>query len=151
MPLTITGSTAPSVPFGATNLPATNSILNPNQSVNVTASFSPSTLTQSNGSFTVTSSNGGSTTPTLTGHGVAATFTMTPTPLAFGSVATNASGSQSITLKDNGTPAITVTSITMPTAPFSVTGLPAVGGTIRSGSPWVAPIVFASSVRWVPA
>ena len=147
VPLTITGSTAPSVPFGATNLPATNSILNPNQSVNVTASFSPSTLTQSNGSFTVTSSNGGSTTPTLTGHGVAATFTMTPTPLAFGSVATNASGSQSITLKDNGTPAITVTSITMPTAPFSVTGLPAVGGTIRSGSPWVAPIVFAPSAQ----
>ena len=66
--LTINTTTPPGAPFGATGLPANNTVIAAGANVTATLTFSPTTATASNGSLGVTS-NGGNATINLTGTG----------------------------------------------------------------------------------
>ncbi len=73
-----------------------------------------------------------------------ATVSASPTSISFGGVAINGgSASQTVTFTNGGAQPLTVNSATLPTAPFSVTGLPANGSTIAADSSVTATVTFA--------
>ena len=86
--VTITGSTPPSAPFSTTGLPVTGTTLAAGASVSVTVRYAPTSVGNHTGTLVVASNAGTATVP-LTGNAVAGAprLTITPNPLAFGSVA----------------------------------------------------------------
>ena len=62
-----------------------------------------------------------------------AQVSVTPTSLAFGEVAVGASLTKTFSIANTGGSPLTVTSVTGPAAPFSMTGAPAAGSTIQPG------------------
>jgi hypothetical protein len=58
---------------------------------------------------------------------------VSPTALAYGSVAAGASSAKTFRLANTGGSALTVTSIAQPAAPFTMTGAPAAGATLAAG------------------
>jgi hypothetical protein len=59
---------------------------------------------------------------------------MTPTTLGFGPVAEGVTVSNAITITNTGSATATITSVTPPNAPFSMTGAPAANSTIAPGA-----------------
>lgn len=63
--------------------------------------------------------------------------------LQFGTVPTGSSGSQQTVITNGGTAPETVTAVTPPTGPFSVSGLPATGATIAPGASVTLTVTYA--------
>jgi hypothetical protein len=72
-------------------------------------------------------------------------LTPTPSVVAFGSQTLGTTGSQSVTLVNDGTAVETVSAVTAPTAPFGAT-LPAVGTTVAVGASVTVPVTFAPTL-----
>ncbi|SEL75172.1 beta strand repeat-containing protein [Streptacidiphilus jiangxiensis] len=72
-------------------------------------------------------------------------LTATPSAVAFGAATVGSTGSQSVTLMNNGTGTETVTAVTAPAAPFGAT-LPAVGTAVAPGSSVTVPVTFAPTL-----
>jgi hypothetical protein len=72
-------------------------------------------------------------------------LTPTPSVVAFGSQTVGTTGSQSVTLMNNGTATETVTAVSAPSAPFGAT-LPSVGATVAVGAGITVPVTFAPTV-----
>jgi hypothetical protein len=146
-PLTIATPILPAAPFGATGLPVSGTVIAAGGSVNATVTFTPTTLTSSAGTLVI-QSNGGNASVTLTGTGTTAAgalLAVTPNPVAFGTAIVNTTASRTLTIANIGNAALTINSITAPSAPFGATGLPANGTVIGSGGSLTATITFAPS------
>jgi hypothetical protein len=72
-------------------------------------------------------------------------LTPTPTTVAFGSVTVGSGGSQSVTLRNNGSGTETVSGVTAPAAPFGAT-LPAVNTAIAPGTSVTVPVTFTPTL-----
>src|SRR5262249_36036200 len=95
----------------------------PSQSVPITVKFAPTTSGAIAGSITVTNSEGINTVAAVTGAGVQAGISVTPTSASFGSVVTGGSKSQTIQLKNNGTASLSVSQVAATGSGFSVSGV----------------------------
>jgi hypothetical protein len=107
--------------------------LNPNQSVTLEVSFTPTTTTAASGHLSVSSSSttGANTVIALSGTGISASgaqLTISQTSLSFGNVPLGSSSTLPVTLSSNGSSAVTIsaaaltgTGLTMSGATFPVT------------------------------
>ena len=118
--VTINGSTVPAAPFTATGLPANGSVLAAGASVSVTVAYAPTAVGNQSGSLVVTSSAGSVTVP-LTGAAVAGAsqLTITPNPVAFGSVAVGQTATQTFDIANTGNIALTITKAAPPVGLFN--------------------------------
>ena len=95
----------------------------PSQSVPLTVKFAPTSGGAVAGSLTVTNSEGINAVAAVTGTGVQAGISVTPTSASFGSVATGNTNSQTIQLKNSGTASLTVSQVAATGSGFSVGGV----------------------------
>ncbi len=125
LPITsITLSTTGSQPFSQTNNCGSSVAVGANCTINVV--FNPASVGSATATLSVNAGNGaGTQTVALSGTGITATYTASPTSLAFGNEITNvASAPKSVTVANTGTVALPITSITLSTTgsqPFSQT------------------------------
>ncbi len=120
--VTITGSTAPAAPFSATGFPANGSTLAAGASVSVTVRYTPTAIGDQTGSLSVASSAGSVTVP-LTGTAVtgAPHLTITPNPLAFGSVPLGQTATGIFNIANTGNITLTLTKAAPPVGVFNTT------------------------------
>jgi hypothetical protein len=83
----------------------------------------------------------------LHGTGTQDGLSADPAAVAFGSVSTSASSQLGVTIQNTGTSNATITAIKLPPAPFTVTGLPAVGATLAPQGSVTATILFKPTVQ----
>jgi hypothetical protein len=95
----------------------------PSQSVPLTVKFAPPSGGAVAGSLTVTNSEGINAVAAVTGTGVQAGISVTPTSASFGSVVTGNTNSQTVQLKNNGTASLTVSQVAATGSGFSVSGV----------------------------
>jgi hypothetical protein len=107
--------------FTGLTAPAT---LNPSQTGTLSANFAPATVGSATGSIVITSSaSGPPLTISLGGAGVQAGLNVTPSSFNFGSVVEGQTKSQSFTVKNTGSVALTIAQIAPNGSDFSVSGL----------------------------
>ena len=94
----------------------------PSQSVPLTVTFAPTTGGAVAGSITVTNDGGVNVVGAVTGTGVQAGLSATPTSVSFGSVVTGSTNSQTIQLKNTGTASLSVSQVAATGSGFSVSG-----------------------------
>src|SRR5262249_9322823 len=95
----------------------------PSQSVPITVKFAPTISGAVAGSVNVTNSEGIKTVAAVTGTGVQAGISVTPSIASFGSVVTGTTNSQTIQVKNNGTASLTVSQVSATGAGYSISGL----------------------------
>jgi Abnormal spindle-like microcephaly-assoc'd, ASPM-SPD-2-Hydin/Transmembrane protein 131-like N-terminal/CARDB len=95
----------------------------PSQSVPLTVTFAPTAVGATAGSLTVTNDGGVNVVGAVTGTGVQAGLSVTPTSASFGSVVTGNSNSQTIQIKNIGTASLTVSQVAATGSGFSVSGV----------------------------
>lgn len=125
--LDVTALTAAAAPFARTgtgtcsaSLPIT---ITAGSSCTLTYTFTPAVVGPASQNLTVTANAPGSGTIALSGTGVAAEFSVTPNPVAFGNqVVGTTSGPLIATLANTGTGSLSVTALPDPAAPFARTG-----------------------------
>ncbi|GAA2337179.1 choice-of-anchor D domain-containing protein [Dactylosporangium salmoneum] len=118
--VTITGSTAPAAPFTATGFPANGSTLAAGASVSVTVKYAPTVAGNQTGSLSIASSAGSVTVP-LSGTAVtgAAHLSITPNPVAFGSVPVGTTATQTFDIANTGNITLTITKAAPPVGAFN--------------------------------
>jgi len=102
---------------------ATPLTLAPSQSASMTVKYSPTASGATAGSVTVTNNDGVNAIAAVTGTGVQAGLSVTPTSASFGSVVDGNTNSQAIQVKNSGTANLTISQATVTGAGFSTTGL----------------------------
>lgn len=119
---TIAAASAPATPFSATGLPADGTVVEPQQSVTVQVTYTPTAPGDHTGTLSVTGQHGTATVP-LTGAGVtgSARLTITPTTTGFGNVAVGKSVTKTFAISNTGNIPLTITKAKAPAAPFQVT------------------------------
>jgi hypothetical protein len=120
--VTITGSTGPSAPFTATGFPANGSTLAAGASVSVSVTYTPTVAGTQTSSLSVTS-NAGSVTVPISGDAVtgASHLTITPNPVAFGSVSVGQTATQTFDISNTGNITLTLTKAAPPVGAFNTT------------------------------
>ncbi|GIG00782.1 choice-of-anchor D domain-containing protein [Catellatospora citrea] len=120
--VTITGSTPPAAPFTATGFPANGSTLAPGASVSVSVKYTPTAAGNQTGSLTVTSNAGAVTVP-ISGTAVtgAPHLTITPNPVAFGSVPVGQTATHTFDIANTGNITLTLTKAAPPVGAFNTT------------------------------
>jgi len=96
--------------FSATGI-STPVTLDPGKSAALNVSFKPSAAEQISGNITVTSSQGASAVIPVSGGGVQAGLTITPSSASFGNVTVGSSNSQTIQLTNSGTGVLTISQV----------------------------------------
>jgi centrosomal CEP192-like protein/ASPM-SPD-2-Hydin domain-containing protein/HYDIN/CFA65/VesB family protein/transmembrane protein TMEM131 len=97
--------------------------LAPAQSVAVKVGYAPTASGAIAGGITVTNNDGVNVSAAVTGTGVQAALSVTPTSASFGSVVSGNTNSQTIQLKNSGTANLTISQATVTGAGFSLAGL----------------------------
>jgi Abnormal spindle-like microcephaly-assoc'd, ASPM-SPD-2-Hydin/Protein of unknown function (DUF1573)/Transmembrane protein 131-like N-terminal len=97
--------------------------LAPAQSVAVNVGYAPKASGATAGGITVTNNDGVNVSVAVTGTGVQAGLSVTPSSASFGSVVSGNTNSQTIQLKNSGTANVTISQATVTGAGFSLTGL----------------------------
>ena len=107
--------------ISSSTLPAT---LSPGQSITLQVSFHPSAAGTASGTISISSnsSGGGTSTVSLNGTGDSSQLTVSASTIAFGNVDLNAASTKSLTLTGSGTTALTVNSVKLTGAAFSMKG-----------------------------
>ncbi|MEM3002136.1 MAG: choice-of-anchor D domain-containing protein, partial [Candidatus Nitrosocaldus sp.] len=123
--LRITSVTPPSSPFSIINDGCSGQNIAPGNTCNLVVRFTPPSAGPFNSQFSINSND--PDTPTLNvpiqGTGVgAADITVTPLSINFGNIQVGQSSQQTITVKNDGTAVLNITSIIPPLAPFSIVG-----------------------------
>ncbi len=128
-----------------TSTPALPATLNAGQTLTVPVTFKPTAAGPVTGSLNVTISGGGGGTVGLSGTGVvnAAQLNVTPATVSFGGIVTGSNKQISILIQNTGNQTLTFGTPTLPTAPYSATGVPANGATLAAGASVTATITFA--------
>ncbi len=148
LPITsITLSTSGSQPFSPTNTCGSSIAVGANCTISVV--FNPAVVGSATATLSVNAGSGaGTQTVALSGTGIAATYTASPTSLAFGNEITNvASAPKSVTVTNTGAVALPITSITLSTSgsqPFSQTNT--CGSSIAVGANCTISVVFNPAV-----
>jgi Ricin-type beta-trefoil lectin domain/Protein of unknown function (DUF1573)/Abnormal spindle-like microcephaly-assoc'd, ASPM-SPD-2-Hydin len=83
----------------------------------------------------------------LHGTGTMDGLSADPAAVSFGQVSTSASAQLGVTIQNTGTTDATIQSINLPAAPFTVTGLPAVGAKLGPQGSVTATVLFAPSAQ----
>ncbi|MET8536262.1 choice-of-anchor D domain-containing protein [Streptomyces sp. NPDC005065] len=119
---TISAGSPPNAPFKATGLPANGTVVQPQQSVTVQVTYTPTAAGDSSGTLSVTGQHG-TATVSLTGTAVAgqARLTVTPTSSDFGQVPVGQSVTKTFDISNTGNIPLTITKAAPPAAPFHVT------------------------------
>jgi hypothetical protein len=103
---------------------STPATIAPSQSVPLTVTYAPTAAGSVAGSVTVTNSDGVNCIAAVTGTGIQAALSVSPTTASFGSVVTgNSSSTQSIQLKNSGTANLTISGATVTGAGFNAIGM----------------------------
>ena len=97
--------------------------LAPAQSVTLAVKFAPTTSGAATGSLTVTNNQGVNALAAVTGTGVQAGLSLTPSSASFGSVVSGNTNSQTIQVKNSGTSSLTISQATVTGTGFSLSGL----------------------------
>ena len=97
--------------------------LTPGQSQTLNVAFKPTAAETVSGNITVTNSLGTTTVISVSGTGLQAAISLTPSSANFGSVTVGATNSQTIKIGNTGTAVLTITQATAAGSGFSVTGL----------------------------
>ena len=115
----------------------------------VPVTFTPTQAGADGGSLTINTSGQGTTVISLTGEGQVAGPNLTSSTLgvSFGGIPPGQESSQSVSFANNGSQPLTISSVTLPSAPFSVTGAPAAGTVLQPGQQVVVNVDFAPSVN----
>ena len=121
-------------PFAAgTPTPALPATLTAGQTLSVPVTFSPTASGAETGSLSVTT-DAGDYAFGLSGAGTQPGLSATPTSLAWGSRAVGSSETLTVGVTNTGTDTETFTGVTGPSAPFTASGLPAVGSSLAAGA-----------------
>jgi hypothetical protein len=102
---------------------ATPITIGPAQSATLAVKYSPLAGGATSGSVTVTNDKGVNAIEAVTGSGVQAGISLTPSSASFGSVVTGSTNSQTIQIKNNGSSNLTISQATVTGTGFSVSGL----------------------------
>ena len=134
---------APTTPCPATR-PFT---LTPGTSCSLAVSFSPKGNGSRVGNLAITQNTSAPTTNvSLSGTGVVSTFTMSPSPVSFGTVKLGSTGSSTISVRNSGTIAFTLTSANIVTAApagtFSFAGPGCLNTVLASGKSCIITVSF---------
>jgi hypothetical protein len=123
----------PSVNNAPASFPVT---LNPGDTLTVPVTFAPTVPGGATGAlaFATNTTNFSAVNLSLSGTGTQTGLYATPASLQFGSVPTGASNSLKTVITNGGTADETVTNVTPPGAPFTVSGLPAISTVIHPGA-----------------
>jgi hypothetical protein len=122
------------------SLPAT---LSAGQTIQVPIKFTPTQTGTVAGTLTAETSAGPATfSMNGTGQSSGAQLQSSPDIIAFGGVTNGSESSSSATFSNVGSAPLKVTAVKLPAAPFSVTGMPAVGSEIASGHSVTATVTF---------
>jgi Abnormal spindle-like microcephaly-assoc'd, ASPM-SPD-2-Hydin len=118
---TVTAATGAAAPFSSGTLPAVGAVVAPGQNVAVPVTFTPTAAANYTSTVTLSGANG-TATVTLLGHAVVGNpqLTITPTSLAFGTVAVGSSATQTVTVANTGNLNVTITKAAPPALPFVV-------------------------------
>lgn len=148
--LVITTIAGPFGPFSLVNRPTTPFTLATDQSVTLTVQFIPTTVGNFGGSFSIQSNDPDmpSVIVTLSGTGTAApvpNLEVSPVDLNFQS----GSSVSTLELRNTGEADLLIASIQLPTAPFSVSGTPGGGTTLKSGERLLLTVSFSPTVSGV--
>jgi hypothetical protein len=129
------------VPFSQTNNCGTSVAIGATCTISVV--FKPTSTGSKSATLNVNAGGGaGTQTVTLSGTGVAAPYTVSPTSLAFGSVPHGTtSGPLSVTVKNTGTVALAITSITL-TDPVQFSQTNTCGTSVAIGATCTISVVF---------
>ena len=114
-------------------------------SVSIPATFTPGAAGTINGSITV-STDAGVVAFGASGRGTAPGFAATPPNLTFTDEPTGLTKTQNIQVTNTGTSTETVSSTSAPTAPYTVSGLPAGGTTVAAGGSFIVSVTYAPTV-----
>jgi hypothetical protein len=121
------GITSTGAPFTIPSpSPATNTALAANGTINVTVTFAPTAAGSFSGSLNAVCAAGGGGTIALSGTGQvnAPQLNVTPSSLNFGGIVIGSTSQLSLQLQNTGNQALTISSSTLPAAPYSVSTLP---------------------------
>ena len=142
--ITTTGPFASGTPSKA--LPAT---LASGGTMTVPVTFTPTVAGAAGGSLTITTSGQGTTVASLTGEGQVAGPSLTSSTLgvSFGGIPPGQQSSQSVAFANNGSQQLTISGVTTPGAPFSVTGAPAAGAILLPGQQVVVNVIFSPTAN----
>ncbi len=118
-----------------------------NATITVPVTFSPTAAALSSASLSVTTSSGPvSFSLSGSGQNASAQITANPASVSLGGAAIGGTPiTGSVTFHNSGAQSLTISSASPPAAPFSVSGLPAVGSAIAPGADVVATITFTPS------
>jgi hypothetical protein len=131
-PLNITSATASGTGFSVTGLGAQT--INAGASVTFAAKFSPASTGSVNGSISISSDAPGSpATIALSGTGVQSQLGANPSSASLGTVVMGNSNSQTISLTNGGTAAVSISQANATGTGFSISGMPALPMTINAG------------------
>jgi hypothetical protein len=97
--------------------------LNAGQNASLNVSFKPSVSEQISGNISVTSSQGASAVIPVSGGGVQAALTVTPSSVSFGNVTVGSPNSQTIQLTNSGTGVLTISQVSATGAGYSASAL----------------------------
>ena len=142
--ITNIASTNPAFTVG-TSTPTLPATLTAGQTIQVPITFAPTTPGLASSTLNLTTS-AGSVSFGLSGNGVSATaqLAVAPTSLDFGQVAVDSpTTTTSATFTNVGATSLTVTSVSSPQAPFSISGQPTSNLTLLPNSSFTATIGFA--------
>jgi hypothetical protein len=99
-------------------------ILQPGQTMKLTAVFAPTTAGHESGNISVTTaSHGPAMMATLTGKGATSLLSATPSPVNFGSASEGSPSTQTLRLTDEGAESLVILSVSASGKDFSVSGL----------------------------
>lgn len=133
-----------SAPFGAT-APTLPVSLTSGQQLQVPVSFTPTAAGGASGALTVTTSDG-TFVLSLHGNGTKPGLGASPSSVGFGQQPTGTSATINVQVTNTGTGTETISGTTLPSAPFSATGLPAAGTAVPPGGSFVATVTYAPTV-----
>jgi len=142
--LSVTAITTSSPDFVAgASSPALPAALATGETLTVPITFSPAAVGQDSGALQVATSIG-SVNLALNGTGQSANaqISANPTAISFGGVSIGRSATGTATFSNTGAQPLTVSSVTMPAAPFSATGMPAAGFVMDPNSSFTATTSF---------
>lgn len=149
---TITGTNADA--YSVTANTCTVSIA-PAATCSISVQYAPTALGSQTGSLIIPSNAGaGSTTVSLTANGLGSSFTLTPNPLAFGTVNRNATKSLTVSVKNVGTIVgqVSAASITgTNAAAFTVTGAGCLGTSLAANKSCNLTVTFKPTLAQVYA
>ena len=123
--LTVTAASSLGTEFSMSGISMPMTI-NAGGSASFSAIFTPTSVGAATGGISIVSNAPGSpATIALSGTGIQAQLNATPSSAAFGNVTTGTSNSQTVSLTNNGSATVTISSVTVTGAGFSTTGITA--------------------------